>query len=220
MLWSSKLPQDADFGSWKDRTYPKTPDGWNRYALGTVVAFWQGRHPIASVQRAFDEATASAWKTRDEAMVLARKVRDKAEAPAGKAYNEVMAPAEKTYGEAIASAEKAYAEAEALAKIDFNLALAENLSLLLDPPPSRIVLYNADTDKWVETPDPQEASRLASLAVWEGQKFMEKLFEGEKEVRKAFEGGERVQFGRRRAGFEGRKSVFVGLHTRRRRALF
>ena len=219
MLWSSKLPQDADFGSWKDRTYPKTPDGWNRYALGTVVAFWQGRHPIASVQRAFDEATASAWKTH-QGKTSTRNAYDEATAPAGKAYNEVMAPAEKTYGEAIASAEKAYAEAEALAKIDFNLALAENLSLLLDPPPSRIVLYNADTDKWVETPDPQEASRLASLAVWEGQKFMEKLFEGEKEVRKAFEGGERVQFGRRRAGFEGRKSVFVGLHTRRRRALF
>src|SRR3972149_5315691 len=102
MLWSSKLPQDADFGSGKDRTYPKTPDGWNRYALGTVVAFWQGRHPIASVQRAFDEARASAWKTRDEAMVLARKVRDKAVVPPPRVYSEGEAPAEKAYYEAVA----------------------------------------------------------------------------------------------------------------------
>jgi len=101
----------------------------------------------------------------------------------------------------------------ALAGIDYNLILAENLPLLLDPPPSRIVLYRADTDKWVETPDPQEASRFASLAVWEHQKFVEKLIGGQKEVRKAFEGGEPMRFGRRR-------SVFVKSYTRRRRALF
>jgi len=43
MLWSSKLPQDADFGSWKDDNYPKTPKGWRRQGLGTVVILWPER---------------------------------------------------------------------------------------------------------------------------------------------------------------------------------
>jgi len=258
MLWSSKLPQDADFGSWKDDNYPKTPKGWRRQGLGTVVILWPERSreienrtqkvyyeattPVrkayveatnsawkafveatAPARKAYVEATASAWKALVEATASAWRALDKATAPAQKAYNEArdeaMAPAQKAYNEAtapdrkardeaMAPAGKAYDEAKAFARIDFDLALAENLPLLLNPPPSRIVLYNADTDKWVETPDPQEASRLASLAVWEGQKFMEKLFKGEKEVRKAFEGGEPVQFGRRR-------SVFVRNYRRR-----
>jgi len=141
----------------------------------------------AQKQRRYDEATAPARKVFDEATAPARKAREEAEAPAWKVYEEAMA----------------------LAGIDYNLVLAENLPLLLDPPPSRIVLYNANTDKWVETPDPQEASKFASLAVWEGQKFAEKLIEGRKEVRKAFEGGELVRFGRRR-------TVFVRNYRRRR----
>src|SRR3990170_1258770 len=270
MLWSSKFPQDADFGSWKDDDYPKTPDGWNGQSLGTVVVLWPKRSPeveqrarkvlgkaTASAQNVFDEALTSARKVYDEAVASAGKVRDKATAPARKvygeatalawkvfseartsarkayveatasaqnvfdealtsarkAYVEATAPARKAYDEAEAPAWKAYEEAVALAGIDYNLILAENLPLLLDPPPSRIVLYRADTDKWVETPDPQEASRFASLAVWEHQKFVEKLIGGQKEVRKAFEGGEPMRFGRRR-------SVFVKSYTRRRRALF
>src|SRR3990170_4047292 len=292
MLWSSKFPQDADFGSWKDDDYPKTPDGWNGQSLGTVVVLWPKRSPeveqrarkvlgkaTASAQNVFDEALTSARKVYDEAVASAGKVRDKATAPARKVYGEgtalawkvfseartsarkayveatasaqnvfdealtsarkayveataparkayveakapaekafdkAVAPVQKAHEEAEASAWKAYEEAVALAGIDYNLILAENLPLLLDPPPSRIVLYRADTDKWVETPDPQEASRFASLAVWEHQKFVEKLIGGQKEVRKAFEGGEPMRFGRRR-------SVFVKSYTRRRRALF
>src|SRR3990170_107569 len=204
MLWSSKFPQDADFGSWKDDDYPKTPDGWNGQSLGTVVVLWPKRSPEVEqrARKVLGKATASAQNVFDEALTSARKVYDEAVASAGKAREEAEAPARKAYEEAVA-----------LAGIDYNLILAENLPLLLDPPPSRIVLYRADTDKWVETPDPQEASRFASLAVWEHQKFVEKLIGGQKEVRKAFEGGEPMRFGRRR-------SVFVKSYTRRRRALF
>jgi len=222
MLWSSKFPQDADFGSWKDDDYPKTPDGWNGQSLGTVVVLWPKRSPeveqrarkvlgkaTASAQNVFDEALTSARKAYVEATAPARKAYVEAKAPAEKAFDKAVAPVQKAHEEAEASAWKAYEEAVALAGIDYNLVLAENLPLLLDPPPSRIVLYNANTDKWVETPDPQEASKFASLAVWEGQKFAEKLIEGRKEVRKAFEGGELVRFGRRR-------TVFVRNYRRRR----
>ena len=67
------------------------------------------------IQKAYDEATATAQKAYNEATATAQKAYNEATATALKAYNEAVAPARKAYNEATATAQKALDEAVARA---------------------------------------------------------------------------------------------------------
>src|SRR3972149_2800091 len=118
MLWSSKFPQDADFGSWKDDDYPKTPDGWNGQGLGTVVVLWPKRSPEVEqrARKVLGKATASARKVFSEARTSARKAYVEATASAQNVFDEALTSARKAYVEAPAPAPQAHGEAQGPAR--------------------------------------------------------------------------------------------------------